>query len=53
MAVTKRPLPELLAPAGDMARLRMALRFGADAVYVGGTAFGMRAGPKNLSLIHI
>ena len=50
MAVTKRPLPELLAPAGDMARLRMALRFGADAVYVGGTAFGMRAGPKNFSL---
>ena len=45
-----RPLPELLAPAGDMARLHMALRFGADAVYVGGTAFGMRAGPKNFSV---
>ena len=34
---------ELLSPAGDMERLRMALYFGADAVYVAGKKFGMRA----------
>lgn len=38
---------EVLAPAGDTERLDAALDFGADAVYLGGTAFGMRAGPKN------
>lgn len=38
---------EVLAPAGDAERLDAALDFGADAVYLGGTAFGMRAGPKN------
>lgn len=40
---------ELLSPAGDMARLRLAVKFGADAVYVGGDMFGMRAGSKNFS----
>ena len=35
--------PELLAPAGDMERLTMALAYGADAVYLAGNAFGMRA----------
>ncbi len=34
---------ELLSPAGDMERLRMALAYGADAVYLAGNAFGMRA----------
>ena len=34
---------ELLAPAGDMERLRMAVAYGADAVYLAGTTFGMRA----------
>jgi putative protease len=38
---------ELLAPAGDMERLMMALTFGADAVYLAGTRFGMRAGAGN------
>lgn len=38
---------EVLAPAGDAERLQAALDFGADAVYLGGTAYGMRAGPKN------
>lgn len=41
--------PELLAPAGDMERLIAAVRFGADAVYLGGTVFGMRAGPANFT----
>ncbi|WRS27733.1 U32 family peptidase [Oscillospiraceae bacterium MB08-C2-2] len=40
-------LPELLAPAGDQERLEAALLFGADAVYLGGKSFGMRAGPQN------
>ena len=35
--------PELLAPAGDMERLKMALAYGADAVYLAGDTFGMRA----------
>ncbi len=39
--------PELLAPAGDMERLKAAIRYGADAVYLGGTVFGMRAAPSN------
>ena len=34
---------ELLAPAGDMERLRMAVAYGADAVYLAGSDFGMRA----------
>ena len=39
--------PEILAPVGDFERLGFALDFGADAVYLGGTAFGMRAGSAN------
>lgn len=37
------PTPELLAPAGDMSRLRTALRYGADAVYLGGSDLDLRA----------
>ena len=36
-------VPELLAPAGDMERLRLAVLYGADAVYLAGTTFGMRS----------
>ncbi len=39
--------PEILAPAGDPEALSAALRFGADAVYVGAQQFGMRTSPKN------
>lgn len=35
--------PELLSPAGDPERLRMAAAYGADAVYLGGTQYGMRS----------
>ena len=42
-----RKKPELLAPAGDMERLRYALLYGADAVYLAGTRFGMRGAPQN------
>lgn len=38
---------EVLAPAGDRERLEAAVDFGADAVYLAGNIFGMRAGPKN------
>ena len=40
---------ELLSPAGDMERLKMAVAYGADAVYLAGTAFGMRAFAGNFS----
>ena len=38
-----RRRPELLAPAGTMEKLQMALRYGADAAYLGGEQFGLRA----------
>lgn len=41
--------PELLCPAGDMERLEMALHYGADAVYLAGEQFGMRASAGNFS----
>ena len=41
--------PEVLAPAGDRERLEAALRFGADAVYLGGKMFNMRAGTKSFT----
>ena len=45
--------PELLAPAGDMEKLKYAFHYGADAVYLGGPAFGLRAGAGNFSLEEI
>ncbi|MBQ9347550.1 MAG: U32 family peptidase [Oscillibacter sp.] len=45
----ERAVPELLAPAGDFDRLRMAVLYGADAVYLAGTDFGMRAFAGNFS----
>lgn len=46
MAINK---PEVLAPAGDIERLLAALDYGADAVYLGGKVFGMRAAPQNFT----
>lgn len=43
-------LPELLAPAGDLEKLRFALDYGADAVYLGGAQFGLRAMAGNFSI---
>ena len=40
---------ELLSPAGDMERLEMAVLYGADAVYLAGTSFGMRSFAGNFS----
>ena len=42
--------PELLAPAGDLERLKVALNYGADAVYFGGTMFGLRANAINFTM---
>lgn len=42
-------VPELLAPAGDLTRLKAAVDFGADAVYLAGEAFGMRGACKNFN----
>ena len=41
--------PELLCPAGDMERLKMTLHYGADAVYLAGEQFGMRASAGNFT----
>lgn len=43
-------IPELLAPAGTMEKLKVALHYGADAVYLGGDAFGLRSMGGNFSL---
>ena len=40
---------EILSPAGDMERLKAAVEYGADAVYLAGKEFGMRASPANFS----
>lgn len=43
-------MPELLAPAGNMEKLRAAVLYGADAVYLSGKAFGMRAAADNFTI---
>lgn len=45
--------PELLSPAGDLERLKIALLYGADAVYVGGPMLGLRANAINFSIEEI
>lgn len=45
--------PELLAPAGNMEKGKMALLYGADAVYLGGKMFGLRAYANNFSMEEI
>lgn len=44
---------ELLAPAGDLERLKINLLYGADAVYIGGYQYGLRANATNFSLEEI
>jgi U32 family peptidase len=44
---------ELLAPAGNMEKLRMAIIYGADAVYIGGEKFGLRASAGNFNIEEI
>ena len=45
--------PELLAPAGNMEKGKMALLYGADAIYLGGKMFGLRAFANNFDLPEI
>ena len=42
--------PELLVPASSLEVLKIAVVFGADAVYIGGEGFGLRAKAKNFSM---
>lgn len=51
MIILKRP--ELLAPAGDMEKLKFAFIYGADAVYLGGKQWGLRASAGNFTLEEI
>ena len=44
---------ELLAPAGDLERLKIAVLYGADAVYIGGPILGLRANAKNFTFEEI
>ena len=43
-------MPELLSPAGDLERLKYAILYGADAVYVGGSILGLRANAINFNM---
>lgn len=45
-----KPAVELLAPAGNLEKLKMAVVYGADAVYLGGEEFGLRASAGNFSM---
>ncbi len=45
--------PELLAPAGSLAKLKYAIMYGADAVYIGGEAFSLRVAAKNFTVDEI
>lgn len=45
----KTKIPELLCPAGDLDRLKVAVDFGADAVYIAGEEFGMRTAAAKFS----
>lgn len=45
--ITKKP--ELLAPAGNLEKLKIAIRYGADAVFIGGQEYGLRSNADNFS----
>jgi putative protease len=42
--------PEILSPAGNFEKMRAAILYGADAVYLAGLIFGMRAAADNFSV---
>lgn len=50
MYQAKRVKPELLAPAGNLEKLKFAVHYGADAVYIGGQQYGLRSNADNFSL---
>ena len=49
MTTRTRTKPELLAPAGNLEKLKFAIHYGADAVYIGGQQFGLRSNAGNFS----
>lgn len=49
----KNKKPELLSPAGSLERLKVAFHYGADAVYLGGREFSLRANATNFSIEEI
>ncbi|RKJ10550.1 U32 family peptidase, partial [Butyricicoccus sp. 1XD8-22] len=46
--ITKKP--ELLAPAGSLEKLKIAVHYGADAVFIGGQEFGLRSNANNFTI---
>jgi putative protease len=48
--MSRSGIPELLVPAGSLETLKVAFRYGADAVYIGGEEFSLRAKAKNFSM---
>jgi putative protease len=50
MGSMKSRLPEVLAPAGSLDKLKVAISYGANAVYVGGQKFGLRTAAENFTL---
>ncbi len=51
--MSERNIPELLSPAGNFEKLKAAVLYGADAVYLAGNMFGMRAAADNFSIEEI
>src|SRR3954454_5411520 len=45
--------PELLAPAGNLEKLKIAVHYGADAVFIGGQEYGLRSNADNFSMEEI
>lgn len=45
--------PELLAPAGNLEKLKIAVHYGADAVFLGGQAYGLRSNADNFTMEEI
>jgi U32 family peptidase len=50
LPMKSHPLPEILAPAGSLDKLKIAVLYGANAVYVGGQKFGLRTAAENFTL---
>ncbi len=50
MNISTNKIPELLCPAGDLTRLKAAVDYGADAVYLAGEEFGMRTAASNFGI---
>ena len=47
LQLRERKMTELLAPAGDLDKLKIAIIYGADAVFIGGKQFSLRANASN------